>query len=290
MSSNPYKRVGLVAKPTEAVTVHLESAARWLRAQRITVLAEPIAARYLGMAASCEREELAEHCDLILLFGGDGTFLSVAASAVRRGIPVAGVNLGNMGFLTEMKKESLHEDLHQIFIAGAPALSERSVLKINGCVPESIALNDLVVNKGNISRIIQLNLEIDGLPVAQIEGDGLIVATPTGSTAYSLSAGGPILTPQVKGLVVTPICPHSLTFRPLVVPERSRIEITLLNDITDVYLTIDGQKVFNMLPGERCRVESAERPLQIASGKNLSYFTILREKLNWGSKHVLPSV
>ncbi len=284
MSLSAYNCVGLVAKPIEAVRPHLDTASRWLKQHGLEVVAEPVAATYLGIKAVCEREELASKCSLILLFGGDGTFLSVAASAVRHAVPVAGVNLGNMGFLTEIKKESLHDDLQAIFFSGTPSLSLRSVLKINGCVPESIALNDLVVNKGNISRIIQLNLEIDQLPVARIEGDGLIVATPTGSTAYSLSAGGPILTPQVRGLVVTPICPHSLTFRPLVVPDHSIIEITLLSEIQDVYLTIDGQKVFNMLPGECCRVETDPRPLQIISGQNLSYFTILREKLNWGNK------
>ncbi len=284
MSLHPFKRIGLVAKPTETVKEHLDMAQRWLTAHRLEVVVEPVAARYLGVKPECERSELASRCDLILLFGGDGTFLSVAASAVEYGIPIAGVNLGNMGFLTEIKKETLREDLEAIFFSGTPTVSLRSVLKINGCVPPSIALNDLVVNKGNISRIVELKLEIDHLPVAQIQGDGLIVATPTGSTAYSLSAGGPILTPQVKGLVITPICPHSLTFRPLVVPDHSRIDISLLSDMKDVYLTIDGQRVFNMLPGDRCRIETDKRPLQIISGQNLSYFTILREKLNWGNK------
>jgi len=284
MFSQPFKRVGLVAKPIAAVKPHLDTAAHWLMDHGLEVIAEPVAAEFLGIKAACERDELAISCDLILLFGGDGTFLSVAASAVVSGIPIAGVNLGNMGFLTEIKKESLYEDLQAMIFSGKPTVSSRSVLKISGCVSESIALNDLVVNKGNISRIIQLKLDIDHLPVARIEGDGLIVATPTGSTAYSLSAGGPILTPLVKGLVITPICPHSLTFRPLVVPDHSIIEITLLSDIQDVYLTIDGQKVFPMLTGEICRVETNKRPLQIISGQNLSYFTILREKLNWGNK------
>lgn len=283
MSSQPFKRIGLVAKPIAAVKPHLDSAARWLREKGLQVLAEPVAADYLNIAAECERAELAARCDLILLFGGDGTFLSVAASAVEHSVPIAGINLGNMGFLTEIKKESLYEDLQSIF-SGRPSISQRSVLKINGCTPPSIALNDLVVNKGDISRIIQLNLEIDRLPVARIVGDGLIVASPTGSTAYSLSAGGPILTPQVQALVVTPICPHSLTFRPLVVPDHSLIEITLLSEAQDVNLTIDGQQVFKMLPGERCRVETDKRRLQIISGQNLSYFTILREKLNWGNQ------
>jgi NAD+ kinase len=284
MLSSPYKRVGLVAKPVESVIPHLKAASEWLKKNRIEVLAEPTAAGYLGKTADCERPDLAGRCDLILLFGGDGTFLSVAASAVRHGIPIAGVNLGSMGFLTEIKKESLLDDLSFILFSGHPTLSLRSVLRISGCVPESIALNDLVVNKGNISRIIRLNLRIDTLPVAEIEGDGLIVATPTGSTAYSLSAGGPILTPQVKGLVITPICPHALTFRPLVVPDQAIIDITLLSEIQDVFLTLDGQQVFTMHPGDCCRIQSDPRPLQIISGQNLSYFTILREKLNWGSK------
>lgn len=286
MSLHPFKRVGLVAKPVESVIPHLRMAADWLKKNQVELVTEPTAAAYLGLTAHCERFELAGRCDLILLFGGDGTFLSVAASAVQYGIPIAGVNLGTMGFLTEIKKESLLDDLSFIFYSGRPTVSNRSVLKITGCVPESIALNDLVVNKGNISRIIRLNLGIDHLPVAEIEGDGLIVATPTGSTAYSLSAGGPILTPRVKGIVITPICPHALTFRPLVVPEQAFIQITLLSEIEDVFLTLDGQQVFNMKPGDCCRIESDPRPLQIISGQNLSYFTILREKLNWGSKQV----
>ena len=284
MSSQRFKRIGLVAKPTEAVKEHLDFVQRWLGDHHLEIFTEPVAAGFLGMKADCERSDLASLCDLILLFGGDGTFLSVAASAVEHGVPIAGVNLGNMGFLTDIKKETLRDDLTSILLSGNPTRSLRSVLKINGCLPPSVALNDLVLNKGNISRMVELKLEIDGLPVARIEGDGLIVATPTGSTAYSLSAGGPILTPQVKGLVVTPICPHSLTFRPLVVPDHSRIEITLLSQMENVYLTIDGQRVFNMLPGDRCRIETDPRPLQIISGKNLSYFTILREKLNWGNK------
>jgi NAD+ kinase len=276
-----FKKAAIVAKPHQGVVDYLQQAIAVLKEHGIDYILEKTAAQLLESPEGCPREEVASQADLIIVLGGDGTFLSIARQAVEAQVPVAGFNLGTLGFLTVMKKESLAEGLGQIF-SGRAALSYRKLLQVDFKEATYTALNDVVVNKGTIARIVKLLLTIDGETVAEVKGDGLILATPTGSTAYSISAGGPIVSPEVNGIVITPICPHSLTFRPLVVPDACEVSVQLLTPHMDTYVTIDGQTALPINFGEtiRVRIYSKQLPILVAPGTN--YFKLLYDKLNWG--------
>jgi NAD+ kinase len=276
-----YKKAGIVAKPHNDVVFYLEAAIRILKQLGVEVVLEKVAAELIGVNSDVSREEIAPYVDIIILIGGDGTFLSVASQAVEKQIPVGGFNLGTLGFLTELSKDLLEEKLIEIFY-GQAVISERKLLEITFKGEKMIALNDVVANRGNISRVSKLLLEIDRERVVEFSGDGLIIATPTGSTAYSLASGGPIVSPHVNGFIVTPICPHSLTFRSLVVPDRSVIRVTSLSENNRVFFTVDGQKVQSMDTGDTFEVCLCNRNLKMITDKERSYFRLLNEKLNWG--------
>jgi NAD+ kinase len=276
-----YKKAGLVVKPHRDVQVYLERAIRTLEKLGVEVVLEEVAADMLKRSSDVSRKEIAEFVDILVLIGGDGTFLSVAKEATENQIPIVGYNLGTLGFLTELHKESIESSLKEIFTNHQP-ISERKLLEIRFQGESYLALNDVVVSKGNISRIIELLLKIDGDKIAQVRADGLIVSTPTGSTAYSLSAGGPIVTPNVNGLVITPICPHSLTFRPLVVPDDSAIAVQQCSNDTDVFITIDGQTVLPFKFEENIDIGIHPKKLRIIVSRKMNYFGLLYEKLNWG--------
>ena len=281
MESKPnYKRAGIVAKPHDDVIAYLELTLDLLNRFRVETLLEETAAGLLGKKSDAHREEIGNNTDIIILIGGDGTFLSVARTAVENRIPVAGFNLGNLGFLTELRKENLERDLEEIFL-GHPKIVQRKMLDIYYKGLQYTALNDVVVNKGNIARIIKTRLDINSSHVAEVSADGLIIATPTGSTAYSLAAGGPIVSPKVNGIIITPICPHSLTFRPLVIPDDLEVKVTLIHG-TESFITVDGQKVLAMGKGDYFKVGICSRPLLMVENREINYFKLLNEKLNWG--------
>jgi NAD+ kinase len=279
-SKQNYKRAVIVVKPHDEVIPYLENAIEILKSLQVEVYLEEIAARLIGKNTELIREEIGPQTDIIILIGGDGTFLSVAKQAVENQIPVAGFNLGSLGFLTELKKENLEADLKNIFY-GQPKISRRRILLINYGNEQYYALNDVVISKGNIARIIKVRLEIDASYVAEVSGDGLIISTPTGSTAYSLAAGGPIVTPQVDGLVITPICPHSLTFRPLVIPGNSNVKVTLIHGV-ESFLTVDGQTVLPLDTGGFFTASVSKQTLNMVENNRLNYFKLLNEKLSWG--------
>jgi len=275
-----YKKAGIVVKPHNEVIPYLENTLEILRGFRVEVVLEGIAARLIGKNSDISREKIGAHVDIIILIGGDGTFLSVAQQAVENQVPVAGFNLGSLGFLTELKKEDLETNLKHIFY-GQPKISQRKMLGIDYKGKQYTALNDVVVGKGSIARIIKMCLEIDASHVAEIGGDGLIISTPTGSTAYSLAAGGPIVTPHVNGIIVTPICPHSLTFRPLVIPGDAKIKVSLIYG-TESFLTVDGQKVIPLDTGDFFTTAILDKTLPMVEDSQLNYFKLLNEKLSWG--------
>jgi len=276
-----YKKIGIIAKPHREVVKYLEEAVSELEKLGAECILEEIAAEMLGRKNGVLRENVAGLAELIILIGGDGTFLSVAESAVHAGIPIAGFNLGTLGFLTELKKESLSPSIRKL-IHGNFRVSERKLVEVDSGGEISMSLNDVVFSKGDIARIIKLKLEIDDVEVSEIRADGLIISTPTGSTAYSLSAGGPILAPEVNGVVITPICPHSLTFRPFVVPDSSEIKVTLSSDSDNVVITLDGQKVIPMNPKDAVCVRRGKEKLKMVISDELNYFRLLSEKLKWG--------
>lgn len=279
--AKPYKRAVIVAKPHADVVLHLRQAMAVLSGRGVVPVLEETAAGLLSAPGGCRREDVARVADLIVVLGGDGTFLSIARQAVEAQVPVAGFNLGTLGFLTAMKKEALEEGLGQI-LDGRAVLTWRKLLQVDFKGTAYAALNDVVVNKGTIARIVKLLLTIDGGTMAEVKGDGVILSTPTGSTAYSLSAGGPIVSPEVNGIVITPICPHSLTFRPLVVPDGAVIRMRLLTPHMDTFVTIDGQTALPFNFGEEIGVRVYPKQLPMLAAPGTDYYRLLNEKLNWG--------
>jgi len=276
-----FKKAVIVAKPHQDMVHYLQKALAILKKFAIAFTLEQTAAELLQSKEYCARENIAANTDLIIVLGGDGTFLSVARQAVEAQVPVAGFNLGTLGFLTEMKKETLEKSLADILL-GKAKISQRKLLQISFKNQLYTALNDVVINKGAIARIVKLLLKIDGVTVTEVKGDGMIISTPTGSTAYSISAGGPIVSPEVNGIIITPICPHSLTFRPLVVRDNTSVTVQLLTQNMDTYVTIDGQTVIPLDFEDIITVGIYPKQLLMLVTPEINYFKLLSDKLNWG--------
>jgi NAD+ kinase len=276
-----FKKEVIVAKPHQDMVHYLKKTIAILKKYAVAFTLEQTAAKLLHSNESCAREDIGRDTDLIIVLGGDGTFLSVASQAVEAQVPVAGFNLGTLGFLTEMKKESLEESLAAIFL-GKARISQRKLLQISFKNQLYTALNDVVINKGAIARIVKLLLKIDGATVTEVKGDGIIISTPTGSTAYSISAGGPIVSPEVNGMIITPICPHSLTFRPLVVRDNTVVTVQLLTPHMDAFVTIDGQTVLPLNFEDTITVGTYPKQLLMLVAPEINYFKLLSDKLNWG--------
>jgi NAD+ kinase len=234
------------------------------------------------------REQLAEHADLLIVLGGDGTLLSAARALKGHKIPILAVNLGGLGFLTSVTRDELYPVLEQI-LAGKHQISERMMLNaetIRGgtAAEQQIALNDAVINKAALARMLDFDVYVDRAQVGRYRADGLIVATPTGSTAYSLAAGGPIVHPHLDAFVITPICPHMLTNRPLVIPDTSRVEIDIAAAEEPVYLTLDGQVGFQLLPNDRVAISKSSSRVYFVQSPQKTYYEVLRSKLRWGER------
>jgi len=229
---------------------------------------------------------LAPDTRLIVVMGGDGTLLSVARHYGHLDIPVLGVNVGGLGFLTEVSQEELYPALEQV-LAGAYEAEERLMLSVSlwregNLLWHEHALNDAVINKGALARIVKITTCIDGEYLTTYRADGLIVSTPTGSTAYTMSAGGPIAYPTLRHLIVLPICPHTLSNRPLILPATSAVTMGLDDRVRDTYLTVDGQVGQALQEGDRVEVKAAAHHLKFIKSPRRSYFEILRTKLGWG--------
>jgi NAD+ kinase len=234
------------------------------------------------------RDEVGDrHPDFVLVLGGDGTLLSAARAVAHAGVPILAVNLGSLGFLTEVPLAEMYDTLEAVNRGQCP-LEERSVLLCelirNGeCLAQHFALNDVVVNKSAISRLVEFDLMIDGNFVFSYKADGVIVSTPTGSTAYSLAAGGPILMPSVDAFVVTPVCPHSLTHRPLVVTDHATIELLVETGKEEAFLSIDGQIGMPVVQGDRIICRKAGHNVKLLRVRR-TFFDVLRNKLKWGQR------
>ena len=279
-------RIGLIVNDGKAEAGELVHVIARSCAQRgLPLVLEKRAARLIGADSAASPGDLVRDCDLLLVLGGDGTILQVLHELCDRFRPIFGINLGTLGFLTCVSAAAWPQALDAI-AAGTYQLSERALLDVQvvrGGQPFAryIALNDAVISRGELSRLIKLNVAVDGATLSEYNADGLIVATPTGSTAYSLSAGGPVLTPDSGVFVVTPICPHVLTMRPVLVSEHSRIEITPSREQPDIFLSLDGQASVRILPGDIIRITQAAQRLPLAMLPGTSFFEVLREKLKW---------
>jgi NAD+ kinase len=281
------RAVGIISRPSrEQVTGVAPGLIEWLGARKIEVLFdEHTAACLRDRGRTCTPPEMAAAADLLIVLGGNGTLLAAARAAAPRGVPILAVNLGGLGFLTSVTPENLYAVLEE-FLAGQHKIRERAMLAAeiqhSGKVAErQIALNEAVVNKGTLSRMIFLDLHIDGGFVCRYRADGLIVSTPTGSTAYSLSAGGPIIHPGVPAFVITPICPHTLSDRPLVVPDSTQIEIRFEGAPELAHLTLDGQTGVELKTGDCIRIIKADEKLKLVRDPQKTYYEILRNKLRW---------
>ncbi len=281
--------VGVCARPEQADLADLvREIEKWLVERGIEVRVDPEAGRWTRAAGS-PREELAAKVDLLLVLGGDGTLLAVARAAGRRDVPILGVNLGTLGFLTDAVREGLFPTL-EAALAGRLRVEERMRFEVTvergGERLESyIALNDAVVSNTALSRMVHLETLADGAPVTTYHADGLIVCTPTGSTAYSLSAGGPLVLPTFEAILLTPICPHTLTQRPLVLPETSVVEVRVEDTRGgQVHLTVDGQVGRDLDAGDTVSVRRSDHPTRLLVPPERNRFAVLRAKLRWGER------
>ncbi len=283
------KRVGIIAKPhkPEARTV-LQELLPWLEARGMESVLDVDTAALAGMPGGQRKSDLPGLVDLLLVLGGDGTLLSVARLVGPRDVPILGVNLGGMGFLTEVTLEELYQALEAVF-QGTYESTQRILLSATvhrqgERIAEYVALNDAVINKGALARMIELETHIDGQYVTTFRADGLILSTPTGSTAYCLAAGGPIVYPTLRVLVVTPICPHMLNLRPLVIPDAAKVEIVQGSANENAYLTLDGQVGFALRHRDVVQVVRSDHTITLLKTSGKNYFQILRAKLKWGEQ------
>lgn len=283
-----FQSIGILSRPRrEQLSIVVPPLLKWLEARGVKpVLDEETAAALPNSAKGQSRSLVADASQLLLVLGGDGTILAAARLAAPRGIPILPINMGSLGFLTSFTFDELYPALEET-LAGHASVSQRVMLQAelmrSGSVVDSqLALNDAVIHKGALARMVQLELYINSDYVCRYRADGLIVSSPTGSTAYSLSAGGPIVHPAVESFIITPICPHMLSDRPLVVRDSSCIEIKLNGDVESVYLTIDGQRGIPIQPTDVLRVCRAKELLKLIQPPRKPYFEILRNKLKWG--------
>jgi NAD+ kinase len=276
------RKAGIVIKPhAPSVEGILKIVVEYFEGRGISCVLEDVAARKLGRPDGVERARIAAASDLVVVLGGDGTLLSIAHHAAQAGVPVMGINLGRLGFLTEIPVSEAVSTLDRFLAGDASLISPRWLLEARTASAVSFCLNDVVVTKGAMARMVELALGVDGKEVATLKADGLIVSTPTGSTAYSLSAGGPILHPQVPATVVTPICPHTLSFRPLVVPSTSSVSVRLLTGGEEVFLTLDGQRGSALVRNDVVEIRKAPFELALVTSPNRSYYDLVKEKLGW---------
>jgi len=270
--------------PDERSAEQGEAFARRLTAAGHRVLGEPHC-RVPGVAPVDRVEDLVDACEMLFVFGGDGTLLYAASLMTRRVIPIVGVNLGSLGFLTPFSPASAAAALEDIVSGRLPVVNRLrfSAVLLRDGVPvfATVAANDVVINHENLARLLEITCEIDAEPYFTLKADGLILATPMGSTAYALAAGGPILRPGMDAMVVVPICPHQLTQRPLVIPASS--EITLSTG-QDGFLTVDGRRGCTIRRGDRLWVTVSDLPLRMVLPRDYSFASVLRHKLSWGAR------
>jgi NAD+ kinase len=281
------QKIGVILKqPDSRVPSILADIVPWLQSRGVEVFLDANSAESSppGICVA-PPQELVQRVDLVSVFGGDGTLLYAARLIGSSRIPILGINLGSLGFLTEVKLDEMHKAF-EIVLSGQCQREERVLLDVevirNGQVgARYLALNDAVINKGALARIIELEVSVNSQPVLFTRADGLIVATPTGSTAYSLAAGGPILYPTLGAVIIAPICPHTLTNRPVVIPDQDAVVVCLRRG-TDVMLTLDGQVGTPLQPQDSVKIRRAESTLQLVLPFGNTFFQLLREKLRWG--------
>jgi NAD+ kinase len=284
------RTTGIVCKPIkEMVSSVVPPLMKWLAEKHVQVYLDQQTATTVGAPErGLRRDELGGKIDWLIVLGGDGTLLSAARAMGANQVPILAVNLGGLGFLTSVTLDELYPVLEEV-LEGKSKLSERMMLQAEilhdgKTSDKQIALNDAVANKAALARMLDFDVHVDGNHVGRYRADGLIVATPTGSTAYSLAAGGPIIHPDLDAFVITPICPHMLTNRPLVVPDTARVELDFAVSHEPVYLTMDGQIGFQLDAKDRVVITKSSHKVQVVKPPKMTYYEILRSKLRWSER------
>ncbi|OGP86543.1 MAG: NAD(+) kinase [Deltaproteobacteria bacterium RBG_16_58_17] len=281
------KKVGIIANIAKEKSSEYTAALRqWMIGRGLEVYLEEGIAAKIGGLPGVERRELWSIVDLIVVFGGDGTILRTARLVRDRDVPIVGINLGVFGYLTEVNLDEMYSAL-EVILAGEFQVEKRMMLdvEINGgeeTLLEGSVLNDVVINRGNLSRIIELETTVDDRYMTTFKADGLIISTPTGSTAYSLSAGGPIVFPELYSIIINPICPHTLTNRPIILPESAEIKVTLRTMEKGANVTLDGQVSYTVKSGDTVTIRKSRHVITLVSSPHRGYLEILRTKLGWG--------
>jgi len=286
----PIQRIGIISKPKKTeIREIVPPLIAWLRERDIEVFIDKETGAIVESAEkSLSRNEMPGQVDLLVVLGGDGTLLATARALNRKPVPILAVNVGGLGFLTVITREELYPTLEMVLAGNAQferrVQIEGELVRADEIISSFLALNDVVLNKGAIARILDFEVLVDGKFISAYKADGLIVSTPTGSTAYSLAAGGPIVAPTVAALLVTPICAHTLTNRPLVLPDAAKIEIAVKSQREAAYLTVDGQVGLATHSDDTVRLRKASSFVEIVRPPAKDYFEILRQKLKWGER------
>lgn len=283
-------KIGITSKPLKAeVQEIVPPLIEWLRERHVDVCIDEETAAALGGHEVClARDQIPPQVDLIVVLGGDGTLLATARALNGKPVPLLAVNLGGLGFLTVITTDELYPTLERA-IAGHLRTEQRvqieaQIVHDGQVVAGYLALNDVVFNKGAIARVLDFDVWVDKSFISTYKADGLIVATPTGSTAYSLAAGGPVVAPAVAAFIMTPICAHTLTNRPVVLPDSVTIEVAVKSQREPVYLTVDGQEGVNLQSEDTVRIKRAASHVVLIQSPHKTYFEILRQKLKWGER------
>lgn len=281
------KKIGIISKPRKEDAGHiLSELVKWLKDKGTEPLMDQETANLIEITSPYSRQDIAALSEFVIVLGGDGTLLSVARLIGARGTPILGVNLGSLGFLTEVTLDEMYPLLEDILL-GKMIIDERGMLEAairreGQEITRYTVLNDVVINKGALARMILMETRVDGRLLNTYRADGLIISTPTGSTAYSLSAGGPIVYPTVGAVIISPICPHTLTNRPIVLPEDVSIEVTLRTEDEDVLVTLDGQEGHQIKFMDTVAIKKIKGTTRLILSPKKDYYQILRQKLRWG--------
>ena len=276
------KTVGIIANCDKEHAVEYSSRlSEWLEKRGVKVLFDEEIAAKMGLSSGVARSGIARRADIVVVFGGDGTLLTAARAVSGYEVPLVGVNLGGFGFMTVINLGGMIRAMEEI-LRGEFTVSRRMMLEASKGRVIHRALNDVVITRSSLTKMVTLEASVNGAYLTTYKADGLIISTPTGSTAYSLSAGGPIVMPEHYSIIISPLCPHTLTMRPIILPPDVTIDVTVVSPARGITASVDGQEVFSLMAGDTIRVRKSDRDIRLVNSPSHDYWDILRTKLGWG--------